>query len=107
MELQKITTPVNSNFVLKNGKGKQTDNGMYFHFSDVVSLIKLARKLQHEETKKACAENAKIKLYNEDLSGKEIDIYETNNYIECAKEMNSFAEISKESILSSDMPDIY
>jgi hypothetical protein len=65
-----------------------------------------ARKKQHEATKKVCAENAKIKLYNEDLSGKEIDIYETDNYIECAKEMNSFAEISKNSILSVNMPDI-
>jgi len=69
-------------------------------------LISQLLEKQHEATKKACAENAKIKLYNEDLSGKEIDIYETDNYIECAKEMNSFAEISKNSILSVNMPDI-
>ncbi len=50
----KNTTPVNSNFVLKNGKGEKTENGLYYHFSEVVTLIRLTRELQHEATKKAC-----------------------------------------------------
>jgi len=36
-----IPKPIASDFVIENGKGTQTDNGTYYHYEEVVRMVKI------------------------------------------------------------------
>lgn len=39
-DLEKIPIPKFSEFVINNGNGIQTNDGIYYHFSEVISILK-------------------------------------------------------------------
>ena len=42
-ELNEIEDPIGK-FIIDNGKGNQTENGVYYHYTDVCRLLKLYKE---------------------------------------------------------------
>ena len=50
-KLEEIPKPVIPDFIIKNGNGVMGNDGMYYHFIEVINLIKLYEKKIRKELK--------------------------------------------------------
>jgi hypothetical protein len=80
-ELKEIERPIHSDFVIENANGLQGQDGKYYHYSEVVSLLKKWDTRPNAAIEKALEHFKKVKVVVESYDHARFDNRITTDFV--------------------------